>query len=111
MVEHSVWIDEPDQIDEVVKHLKCPKGHWLMIYSSPGMYLKYESIEEPMPYNDFKDLKCAQCDKLFGRAAHLKSHQLTHSDEKLHSCAECNKSFGHAHHLVKHAKTHTGEKS
>ena len=36
--------------------------------------------------------KCAQCGKTFSQPEHLRSHLLTHTEEKSHKCAECTKS-------------------
>lgn len=57
-----------------------------------------------------KKHKCQHCDTEFTRHHNLKSHLLTHSQEKPFSCQECHAKFRRLHDLKRHSKLHTGEK-
>ena len=52
-----------------------------------------------------KIYKCIQCDKLFGQAAHLKTHLDYHAGVRKFSCEHCNKSFTQSSHLNIHKRT------
>lgn len=54
--------------------------------------------------------KCPFCSTEFTRHHNLKSHLLTHSQEKPYECQQCNASFRRLHDLKRHTKLHTGEK-
>ena len=57
-----------------------------------------------------KKHKCHYCDTEFTRQHNLKSHLLTHSQEKPFTCDQCNAKFRRLHDLKRHAKLHTGER-
>lgn len=46
-----------------------------------------------MPPPDAKDFRCASCEKSFGRAEHLRRHQLIHNDNRPFTCRYCPKDF------------------
>ncbi|CEJ93395.1 Putative Zinc finger protein 740 [[Torrubiella] hemipterigena] len=57
-----------------------------------------------------KKHKCPFCQTEFTRHHNLKSHLLTHSQEKPYVCTECQMRFRRLHDLKRHGKLHSGEK-
>ncbi|OAX80614.1 hypothetical protein ACJ72_05045 [Emergomyces africanus] len=57
-----------------------------------------------------KKHRCHHCATEFTRHHNLKSHLLTHSQEKPYVCQTCQSRFRRLHDLKRHTKLHTGER-
>ena len=53
---------------------------------------------------------CPMCNKTYTRAYNLKSHILTHANERPFVCETCGKSFARQHDCWRHEDLHSGEK-
>lgn len=72
-----------------------------------NVWLKYAKHMEGV-HQISKLFKCKTCEKTFGRATHLRRHEMTHLDVKPYACDQCEKRFSRMDHLNLH-KTHHSE--
>jgi len=71
-----------------------------------GMSLPHATSRSPSA----KKHRCPHCCTEFTRHHNLKSHLLTHSQEKPYMCQTCQSKFRRLHDLKRHTKLHTGER-
>lgn len=65
---------------------------------------------EPDGNGSVHRFKCPFCPQSYTRSHNLKSHLLTHSQERPYTCPTCSSKFRRLHDLKRHLKLHTGEK-
>ncbi|KAI1374115.1 hypothetical protein F4677DRAFT_427157 [Hypoxylon crocopeplum] len=76
-----------------------------------GMSLPMTPNQQNTPRSpNSKKHRCPYCETEFTRHHNLKSHLLTHSQEKPYICQTCSMRFRRLHDLKRHTKLHTGEK-
>lgn len=54
--------------------------------------------------------QCSQCSMSFKQSANLKSHMMSHNDERNHACPICHREFKRLGDMREHVSTHSGEK-
>jgi hypothetical protein len=76
-----------------------------------GLSLPHSGFHRGSPRSpSTKKHRCPYCSTEFTRHHNLKSHLLTHSQEKPYACQTCQSRFRRLHDLKRHAKLHTGER-
>ncbi|EEP82910.1 predicted protein [Uncinocarpus reesii 1704] len=76
-----------------------------------GMSLPHSGLNKGGPRSpSTKRHRCPYCSTEFTRHHNLKSHLLTHSQEKPYVCQTCQSRFRRLHDLKRHTKLHTGER-
>lgn len=98
-------------IDEGPKSFSYP-GPTLQAHLHPnrGMSLPGSESRNPERSSSNKKHRCPYCATEFTRHHNLKSHLLTHSQEKPYVCQTCQSRFRRLHDLKRHTKLHTGER-
>ncbi|KAH8698282.1 hypothetical protein BGW36DRAFT_143531 [Talaromyces proteolyticus] len=76
-----------------------------------GLSLPHSGFHKGSPRSpSTKKHRCPYCATEFTRHHNLKSHLLTHSQEKPYACQTCQSRFRRLHDLKRHTKLHTGER-
>ncbi|EHY51892.1 hypothetical protein ABEF95_005077 [Exophiala dermatitidis] len=75
-----------------------------------GMSLPGSGTRQGTRSPSSKKHRCPYCATEFTRHHNLKSHLLTHSQEKPYVCSTCDLRFRRLHDLKRHTKLHTGER-
>ncbi|ETN38464.1 uncharacterized protein HMPREF1541_06499 [Cyphellophora europaea CBS 101466] len=75
-----------------------------------GMSLPGSNTRQGTKSPSAKKHRCPYCATEFTRHHNLKSHLLTHSQEKPYVCSTCQSRFRRLHDLKRHTKLHTGER-
>lgn len=87
--------------------------------SSAGDHESHDQVDDHPPWLESdadsqppsaKKYKCPYCATDFTRHHNLKSHLLTHKEERPYVCYTCDQRFRRLHDLKRHTKLHTGDR-
>lgn len=105
--------DDATMLDEGSKAFSYPVPMPASNANDPrrGMSLPHSGFNKGSPRSpSAKKHRCPFCSTEFTRHHNLKSHLLTHSQEKPYVCQTCQSRFRRLHDLKRHTKLHTGER-
>ncbi|KAJ5120575.1 Zinc finger C2H2 [Penicillium bovifimosum] len=102
---------DPSEIDHDGKAFSYPMPTGNMNDPRRGLSLPTAGYSRGSPRSpSAKKHRCPYCATEFTRQHNLKSHLLTHSQEKPFVCQTCQSRFRRLHDLKRHTKLHTGER-
>ncbi|KAJ9606165.1 hypothetical protein H2200_009126 [Cladophialophora chaetospira] len=101
----ETWMDRFDPRTQ-----GSPNGHRVHRHSN-SIHVATRAGTAVQPSTPGQKHKCPHCDLEFTRHHNLKSHLLTHSQEKPYVCSTCSARFRRLNNLKRHTKLHTGERS
>ncbi|KAI9022103.1 hypothetical protein DFJ74DRAFT_671559 [Hyaloraphidium curvatum] len=89
--------------------MQGPPGDWSGGPGAPGMFAVRPHSPAGAPPSAVGPFVCHICAKQFARANNLKSHMLSHSQEKPYKCRYCDMAFVRAYDQRRHERGHTTE--
>lgn len=104
---------DEEMVDEGNKSFSYPVPMGAASLNDPrrGMSLPHTGYNKGSSRSpNSKKHRCPFCSTEFTRHHNLKSHLLTHSQEKPYVCQTCQSRFRRLHDLKRHTKLHTGER-